>query len=333
MNPDHKPSFRWHPVARMALFILVLGAASTHLSAQTPMPSRVTILVNDLGNDYFQVLSRSVRRTALEWFGNHVRVTVVSSGYDVERQRQQLNALMDIEPSLVVLSAADPVALSGEVQSLQSLGHIVIAVDVQASGALITITTDNWDAGYRACQHLARALDARGKVALLDGPPVSSIAERLEGCQQALYYFTNVEVIDRENSGASYVGGIEAMSRLMSRNPDLDGIFSINDPAALGASAAATLQGKTDLLIASVDGSPAFAAELHETEGPLLTSAAQFPQLMGARAIVFGLQMLRTGNRTPQVHRIPVQLITRDNTDEFCEWQNCAGMDQNLSFP
>lgn len=333
MKRDHKPTIRWYCLAKVMVLVLSVGAGSTHLSAQTPMPSRVTILVNDLGNDYFQVLSRSVRRTALDWFGNHVRVTVVSSGYDVERQRLQLNALLKVEPSLIVLSAADPVALSEEVQALQAMGHIVIAVDVQASGALITITTDNWDAGYRACQHLARALDAKGKVALLDGPPVSSIAERLEGCQQALYYFTNVEIVDRENSGASYVGGIEAMSRLMSRNPDLDGVFSINDPAALGASAAATLQGKTDLLIASVDGSPAFAAELRETEGPLLTSAAQFPQLMGARAIVFGLQMLRTENRTPQVHRIPVQLITRDNTDEFCEWQNCASMDQSLSFP
>ncbi|MEX2320570.1 MAG: substrate-binding domain-containing protein [Saccharospirillum sp.] len=332
MSPDQK-RFSQRVSLVAAVLLLVLLASPVHLVAQTPMPSRVTILVNDLGNDYFQVLSRSVRRTALEWFGNHVRVTVVSSGYDVERQRQQLNSLMAVEPSLVVLSAADPNALSAEVQALQALGHIVIAVDVQASGALITITTDNWDAGYRACQHLARALNAKGKVALLDGPPVSSISERLEGCQQALFYFTNVEVVDRENSGASYVGGIEAMSRLMSRNPDLDGVFSINDPAALGASAAATLQGRTDLLIASVDGSPAFAAALRESEGPLLTSAAQFPQLMGARAIVFGLQMLRTGNYTPQEHRIPVQLITRDNTDEFCEWQNCAGIDQNTSVP
>lgn len=292
-------------------------------SQETTVPARLVVLVNDLGNDYFQVLSQSIRQTALLRINPEIRVTVMSSGYDIERQRGQLMRLFELEPTLIILTAADPNAFSNEIGELQSIGHIVIAVDVEAEGALITVTSDNWDAGYQSCLGLARSLRAKGRVAILEGPPVSSIAERMEGCEDALSYFPFVEIVDRENSGASFVGGIEAMSRLLSRNRELDGVFTVNDPTALGASAAALMQGKSNLVIASVDGSPAAVEAIQQSNGLLLNTAAQFPRFMGERAVVLGWQAMREGRRDRQLHRIPVQMITSDNAEMFCQWQYC----------
>lgn len=313
--------------ARLMKFLLVwlalVPASSPLMADDTPVPERMAVLVNDLGNDYFQVLSQSIRQTALLRISPDIRVTVMSSGYDIERQRSQLNQWLEHEPTLIILTAADPNAFIAEISTLQRLGHIVIAVDVEAVGALITVTSDNWDAGYQSCLALARALRANGKIALLDGPPVSSIMERSDGCEDALSYFPYIEIVDRENGGASFVGGIEAMSRLLSRNRELDGVFSINDPTALGASAAAMMQGKSSLLIASIDGSPAVVEALRSGEPPLLTTAAQFPRYMGERAVVLGWQAMREHRQDQQLHRMPVQMISSDNASLFCQWQYC----------
>lgn len=318
MHPDAT-----RPVQRVLAWLLVLFCNAIATAQDTPVPERLAVLVNDLGNDYFQVLSQSIRQTALLRISPDIRVTVMSSGYDIERQRGQLNHWLEHEPTLIILTAADPNAFTAEIDTLQRQGHVVIAVDVEAVGALITVTSDNWDAGYQSCLALARALRANGKIALLDGPPVSSIMERTEGCEDALSYFPYIDIIDRENGGASFVGGIEAMSRLLSRNRELDGVFSINDPTALGASAAAMMQGETSLLIASIDGSPAVVEALLEGHGPLLTTAAQFPRYMGERAVVLGWQAMREHRQDQQLHRMPVQMIRRDNATLFCQWQYC----------
>ncbi|MFY0665307.1 MAG: substrate-binding domain-containing protein [Natronospirillum sp.] len=313
---------RW-PLSLTFILLLVgmLGAAPV-LATPPPNNRHIAVVVNDLGNTYFQTLASSVRNTAREIIGADAQVTVVSSGYDVTRQRQQLQQILASDAGLVVLTAAQPDALRDSVQALRDAGRMVVAVDVAALGAHLTITTDNYDAGYQSCQHLAAALGGAGDIAILDGPPVSSIVERLSGCQAALAEFPGVQIIDRENSGASYVGGLEAMSRLLTRHPSLAGVFSINDPASLGAEAAAAYQQRP-VLIASVDGSPAVVEALARGDGLLLNTAAQFPQEIGERAVRIGLQTLEDGVRDIGTMLIPVELITADNVTSYCVWSRC----------
>lgn len=307
----------------LSLVLLVTGLIMAAPVLATPPNNRhVAVVVNDLGNTYFQTLARSVRDTARELIGADAQVTVVSSGYDVNRQRQQLQQILDSDAGLVVLTAAQPDALRDSVQALRDAGRMVVAVDVAALGAHLTITTDNYAAGYQSCQHLAQALTGEGDIAILDGPPVSSIVERLSGCQDALAEYPDIRVVDHENSGASYVGGLEAMSRLLTRHPTLAGVFSINDPASLGAEAAAAYQQRP-VLIASVDGSPAVVEALARGDGLLLNTAAQFPQEIGARAVQQGLNVLADGTKDIGTILIPVELITRQNAHEYCAWARC----------
>lgn len=308
-----------------ALASLLLGGfllASDHGQADIE-EVQIAVLVNDLGNPYFQALASSVRATARAELGPQARVSVKSSGYDVERQRQQIRSAQDDGVNMLILTAAHPTELESVVRELREEGVAVLAVDVATEGAQVTITTHNVEAGYFACQHMAESLNREGRVAILDGPPVSSIGERMDGCEAALRRYPRIDVVDRVNSGASDVGGVEAMTRLLTRHQDLDAVFSINDPAARGAESAARFQGRTDIRIASVDGSPALAEALREEDTLYLNTAAQFPWRIGEEAVLRGLSILRTGDTREETVLIPVELIHKDNAHLYCDWRRC----------
>lgn len=307
-------------VASLVLSGLLLASDHGETDAEEV---KIAVLVNDLGNPYFQALASSVRDTARAELGPQVRVSVESSGYDVARQRRQIRAARDSGVNLLILTAAHPDELEPVVRELRDEGVAVVAVDVATQGAQITITTHNVEAGFFACQHMAESLNREGRVAILDGPPVSSIGERMDGCEAALRRYPRIDVVDRVNSGASDVGGVEAMTRLLTRHQDLDAVFSINDPASRGAESAARFQGRTDIRIASVDGSPALAEALQEEDTLYLNTAAQFPWRIGEEAVLRGLSILQTGDTREETVLIPVELIHRDNAHLYCDWRRC----------
>ncbi|TGG90420.1 hypothetical protein E4656_18655 [Natronospirillum operosum] len=300
--------------------LLVLLFCCGFAAAEQP---RLTVIVNDLGNPYFQALSASIRATAREHLGPDASVQVMSSGYDLERQRRQIEAARGQGVDLLILTAAHPAALEADVEALRAEGTVVVAVDVATAGARLTITTHNVEAGFIACTQLAQYLNREGRIAILDGPPVSSIGERNAGCAEALQRFPRVEIVAWENSGASHLGGIEAMTRLLSREPELDGVFAINDPAALGAASALEFRGRSDIPIASVDGSPEVVMALRAGNTPLLNTAAQFPWQIGREAVLRGLALLGTVDHLEETVLIPAELIHRDNAHQFCDWRRC----------
>lgn len=309
----------------LAGFNLLMALATVASATAGDHRSTVAILVNDMGNPYFSALAGSVRETARRELGAETRILVQSSGYDLARQRRQLQELHSEPLDLLVITGADPHALRPEIMSLREAGVVVVAVDVETAGAQLTVTTDNQAAGYQACQHLAHYLDGRGQIVILDGPAVSSIGERLNGCEQALAPFPDIRIVDRENSGASYVGGVEAMTRLLARQSELDGVFSINDPATEGAAAAIRFAERESVRIASVDGSPAVVRALQQGDSVILNTAAQFPWRMGEQAVMAGLEWLEAAmeRRETDPLLIPVTLITQDNAELYCDWRLC----------
>lgn len=316
----------WHHlvVASFCVGLLFLASPlSGQMSGGVAARPHLAVIVNDMGNPYFQALSASVRETvrASEW--PQAQVQVMSSGYDIDRQRAQIHDAVAAGANILILTAAHPSDLEDDVRELRRKGVIVIAVDVATAGAQITVMTHNVEAGFIACAHLGQYLNRDGRIAILDGPPVSSIVDRLAGCDAALERTPQIEVVDRQNSGASQVGGMEAMTHLLTRNPDLDAVFSINDPAAIGAQKAALFMDRTEVRIASVDGSPIAVNALQQDDSLMLSTAAQFPRQIGREAVLRGLEALRSESVLEETILIPAELIHRGNAHLYCDWRHC----------
>ena len=109
------------------------------------------------------------------------------------------------------------------------------------------------------------------------------------------------------------------MRDLLGRFPDLDAVFPINDPSALGAISAIESAGKLGkVTVVTVDGSREAVAAIKA--GKLHSSSAQFPKQIGRVAAETIYDHL-AGKTVPKDIKIPVKLVTKENADEFLKSQ------------
>jgi fructose transport system substrate-binding protein len=94
---------------------------------------------------------------------------------------------------------------------------------------------------------------------------------------------TDSRVIGHEPSQASVEGGVTAMENLLAKEPDINVVYTINEPAAEGAYQALQNAGKSDVLIVSVDGGCPGIANV--ASGVIGATSQQYPLLMAAKGI------------------------------------------------
>ena len=301
----------------------LLGAVATlalTLPAMAKDLTSVGVTVGNLGNPFFVQVVKGVEAKAKELGGDGVQVTAVSADYDLAKQFSQIDNFIASGVDMIVVNAADPAAIEPAIKRAQEAGIVVVAVDVSAAGADATVQTDNVEAGQKACGYIAEKLNGEGKVVIMNGPPVSAVVDRVNGCKEALGQHPGIEILsDSMNGKGSREGGLEIMIGLLTANPELDGVFTINDPQAIGADLAAKQLGRTDLFITSVDGAPDIEDAL-KTETLIEASSAQDPYRMAEMAVEIGYQIMQGEEPEEDTFLIPADLITRENVDQYKGW-------------
>ena len=152
-------------------------------------------------------------------------------------------------------------------------GLLVIALDTPiepADAADATFATDNYQAGLLIGQWAKAKFEKEGKqakIAMLDLNPdgVSVDVQRDQGFLEGF----GVDVADKTKIGdesdprivghdvtdGAEEGGRTAMENLLQKDPDINLVYTINEPAAAGAYEALKATGKEkDVTIVSVDG-------------------------------------------------------------------------------
>lgn len=108
----------------------------------------------------------------------------------------------------------------------------------------------------------------------------------------------------------------------MTRFTDIDAVFAVADPHAIGSKLAMNQLGRTGIILTSVDGAPDLEAELKNPNSPAIqATAAQDLYLMAATAVNLGFKVL-SGEQLPEpVVLLDASLVTRDNVVEFQGWE------------
>ena len=282
---------------------------------------RVGVLVSDLRNPFFAYIARAVETPLAEDGREAAQTTVVSSGFDPQRQDEQLKEMIRQRVQLLIVTPVESASLHARIAQARAAGIKVVAVDALVQGADAAVVTDSRAAGKLACEHLVRTLGGKGEVAIIDGPPNTAAVGRVNGCREALGAAPGVRVLPIAlGGGATKDGGVEQMTRLLARHPKLSGVFAINDLCGIGAEMAAQVAGRRDIVITAVDGSPEVVQRLRDPRTLIVGSATQSPALMGQRAAEIGLKLLK-GEAPPQrVLLLPSKLVTRENVGDYEGW-------------
>lgn len=305
-------------LSRAAIALVVTGLACT-ANAQE-LPERVGITVGTLGNPFFVPLVKGAEDRIAE-AAPDADVTTVGADYDLNRQSSHIDSFITSGVTLLILNAVDSEAVGPAVKRAKDAGMTVAAVDVTAAGADLTVRTDNVQAGRITCEFLAEQIGGKGDFVIINGPPISSIIDRVSGCREALEAYPDINLLsDNQDGKASRDGGFQVMQGLLTRFPEIDAVFGANDPTAIGAELAARQFNRGEMIIGGVDGSPDFVQALQKEGTLLVASASQDPYNMSWQAADLGLKVMAGEELSETEILLQTELVTQENAAGWQGW-------------
>ena len=299
-------------LAGAALALAVGPAAARDLKA-------IGVTVGSLGNPFFGAIGKGITDAAQQ-VNPQVKVTLASADYDLNKQFTQIDNFIAAGVDLIMVNAADPRAIAPAIKRAQAAGITVIGVDVAAAGADATVQTNNTQAGEIACQFMADKIGHKGNVVIENGPQVSAVIDRVNGCKKVLGGYPDIKLLSFDQDGkGSRDGGLNVMQGYLTRFPSIQGVFAINDPQAIGSDLAAKQLNRTGIVIASVDGAPDIVGAL-KGNTQVQASASQDPYAMGKLAVQTRIDIKNGKNPENPMILMPSKLVTRDNVASYEGW-------------
>jgi ribose transport system substrate-binding protein len=307
---------RKHLIA-LATIATALAAPLAH--AQNKPIKSVGITLGSLGNPFFVTLAKGAEAKAKQ-LNPAVKVTALSADYDLNKQFSQIDGFIASGVDLILVNAVDARAIEPAIMKAKKAGIAVVGVDVAANGADATVQTNNVQAGEIACQYIVEKLGGKGNVIIQNGPQVSAVIDRVNGCKSVFKKNPDIKVLsDDQDAKGSREGGLNVMQNHLTRFPKVDAVFAINDPQAIGADLAARQLNRKNIVITSVDGAPDIEAAL-KADNQIQASASQDPYMIAQKAVEIGQEVLNGKKPAQPMVLLPSVLVTRATIKDYKGW-------------
>lgn len=293
-------------LAILALSIVSCAKQTGDMSA-AGHKGRIGMTCMDLTNPFFKLIANIMEEEAAKY---GYQVVALSAEQDAAKQNNQLADFAAQDYDAVFLNPVDSKASGEGVKKVHDAGIPVFTFDVEvtADGAkdLIVshIGSDNYQGGLLAAESMMAVTGDKGQVAIITFPEVTSCIHRRDGFLDYLkQHNSKLEIVTELNGMGNRDAGFNVATDALQAYPNLVGIFSINDPSALGAFAAVQKAGKLDqITVIGFDASPAGKQAVFEKK--LYDTPQQFPRKMALGTVEAFVKYLE-GEEVPKVTFIP----------------------------
>jgi ribose transport system substrate-binding protein len=292
--------------------LLLSGFVATEASAQNKKLNSVGLAVGDLHNPFFAEIARSAQIRARH-INDKVKFTAVSCDYDVKRQSDQINDFISSNVNLILLCAVDAQGIAPAVVRAKQAGIAVVAVDARADGGVdATVASNNKQAGAIDAEYIAERLKGKGQIVIVNGPPVATVLDRLDGFLEEIKKHPDVKILSQDqNAGGTRDGGLRVMTNLLKTFKEIDAVFAVNDPTAIGCDMAARQAQRKEFFIVGVDGGPEIVPLLKDRHSLITATAAQDPFVIAKIAVEIGNDIVHGKKPKQEVTLIPVGRLLR----------------------
>ncbi|MBY0445212.1 MAG: sugar ABC transporter substrate-binding protein [Burkholderiales bacterium] len=241
----------------------------------------------------------------------------------------------------ILITPSDSKAIVPTIKKAREKGVLIIALDSPTDPADATdalFATDNFKAGVLIGEYAKATFAGKpAKIATLDlfpGHPVG--AQRHNGFLQGFglqsFDAKNNElakpanVVCMADSFGDQAKGQTAMENCLQKNPDINLVYTINEPAAAGAFNALKKAGKEKgVLIVSIDGGCQGIKDLKN--GKFAATSQQYPLKMAAMGVAAGVEYAKTGKKPSGYTDTGVTLIANKAVAGVNSKDSKTGMD------
>ena len=212
------------------------------------------------------------------------------------------------------------------IKKARAKGVLVIALDTPpnpASAVDALFATDNFKAGVLIGKYAkAKFAGKTPRIAMLDlfpGPSVGYLRHNgfLSGFgvagvspKDAQKYDTSPQVTCSADTSGDQAKGQTAMETCLQKDPNINLVYTINEPAAAGAYTALKNAGKAGkVTVVSVDGGCAGVRNVKA--GVIAATSQQYPLKMASRGVTAVVNYAKTGKKVSGYTDTGVNLITK----------------------
>lgn len=300
--------------AVLALLAATGAPAAADRRATSPVAEGDVLigLITKTDTNPFFVKMKEGAEAAAESAGAELQSFAGEFDGDNEAQVAAIENLVAAGADGILITPSDPVAIAPTIEQAREAGILVIALDTPTDppdAVDVTFATDNFLAGQLIGQWAAATLGddaADASIALLDlnANQVTVDVLRDQGFLDGFGIDTadpavigdedDDRIAGNEVTDGAEEGGRTAMENLLQRNPDINVVYTINEPAAAGAYEALTSAGRQgDVLLVSVDGGCPGVQNI--ADGALGATSMQFPLDMARLGVEAVVNFANTG--------------------------------------
>ena len=321
-------------LAKLTAATFLLGVSLVTGIALAQDEPIVGLITKTETNPFFVKMREGAQAKADE-LGLELLTAAGSFDGDNEAQVTAIENMVNAGAAGILLVPNDSSAIVPSVQRARDQGVIVIALDTplnpqDASDALFA--TDNFEAGRLIGEYAAAVMgDTEPVIATLDLAPGITVGTLRHNGFLAGYGLTDVgsdssdqvnteEVVCSQDTQGDQTKGQTAMENCLTSNPEINLVYTINEPAAFGAETAIRNAGLQDqITVVSVDGGCAGVRGVQD--GQIAATSQQYPLEMATLGVEAVAQYVETGEAPSGYTDTGVTLIT-DNPVEGVESQD-----------
>lgn len=308
-------------VGGLAALVALAGCGQRTETEQTGQPSGagskpvIGVSLLTMANPFFKEMADAMQEEAAK---QGYELMVTAGEMDPARQKDQVDDFIVRKVAAIVLCPCDSKSVGTAIQAANKAGIPVFTADIASldpnAKVVSHIATDNYSGGQLAGQAVVEALGGKGKVAIIDHPEVESVILRTKGFKEVVSKSPGIQIVAQLPGGAQRDTAMKTAQDILEQNPDLDAIFAINDPTALGAVVALEKAGRAgQVKVIGFDGQP--EAKQAIREGRIYADAIQFPDRIG-RLTIQTIARYLSGEEVPKETLIPTGLYKQEDAEK-----------------
>ena len=278
---------------------------------------RIAVIPKGSTHDFWQAVRAGAEKAGAE---AHVRIfwNAPERESDRERQIQIVEDFIVQNVDGIVLAPNDDKALVPSVEKIfaKNIPCAIIDSAVDTDKYVCFAATDNYNGGVIAARRMAEIIGGKGKIVVVKYEPGSaSTTKRENGFIETIAKdFTDVQIVDQKYGGDTPETALEATEDLLTKNPEIDGLFACNASTSVGALRALEGQGRAGKV--KMIGFDAEKLVLDALEKGVVDSiVVQNPFKMGYEGVNAVLAKL-DGKHVPKHIDTGVELVTKERLDE-----------------
>lgn len=315
----------WGAKAAAIGAVLALGLTACSSGSSDPASTGegeevgVTIITKTSTNPFFVSMTESAQAEA-DRLGVTLQTAAGKKDGDEATQVQAIENAISSGQKGILITPTGP-GVNSAIEKARQAGLYVIALDTVPDPADIvdiTFATDNFEAGKLIGEWTAGTLDGKdATIAMLDlfndtvvtvdvardtgfltgmGIDVPDLAKNGSEAPSGNYSKGKYTIACHEPTDGAEEGGRTAMENCLTKNENINVVYTINEPAAAGAYAALKAAGKEkDVTIVSVDGGCPGVANVES--GVIGATSQQYPGVMAQKGVEAIHTLATTGEK------------------------------------